>query len=609
MPEILPPYQVETPEYVPGMSISVQPPTAQHARWLDDYEYYDQLGRDPFQVRRIWGISDPQDRVNKVKEILEEFKKQMHRRQMLLTAAARGDEDVVRCIVETGVKVHPDIEKAQKQEKEEEEELEENDEGIISLPDKDDPSCAPVHFAALHGHVGVLEIFLKSGIEVDVRDEFGRTPFLAAASRPHTKVMEYLVAHGADPAARCATDDLTQEYMEIYAGANALELVAQRDNVDLLKWLLDKPGVSVTPLAITSSVRAPRNYGVPRLLLERGGCLAAGSDELIVNDSNKALRQAAIEAIPMAIQQGELSTVKLFMGFKYPAFNNGDLSDFQIPQELHKPFTYGAYNAICNDQTDKFEFLYSLGIEEHDTMSLDDLPKGQHLNIQHLFDEAATAGSINCARLLIEKYDASPHTYRIPSGTLPLYFAAGNDQPAMVRYLLEKHNTDIQISSGSSLSGPTALWIAIKLKSLESVALILRAGGPINHIDDEIANIDAPLHAVLIAHMDSTVSFQTEEHAQSYIDGARKKFENPNSPYVRVVLGLDDRAWIETLQHRKSEEELRAADRRRVEAIESGKLDLNRDLVGYPTFEERAEELMKVDDLLPLFKPAFKAVS
>jgi hypothetical protein len=53
MPEILPPYQIETPEYNPGVVILVQPPTSKYARWVDDYEYYGQLGRDPFQVRRI----------------------------------------------------------------------------------------------------------------------------------------------------------------------------------------------------------------------------------------------------------------------------------------------------------------------------------------------------------------------------------------------------------------------------------------------------------------------------------------------------------------------------------------------------------------------------
>jgi hypothetical protein len=119
MPEVLPPYQIETPAYTPGMAVSVMLMSSKHAHWLDDYEYYDQLGRDPLQVRRIWGISDPLVRVEKVKEVLEEYPKQMHRRKILLKAVTRGDEDIVRCLVETGMKIHPDLQKAKEDEEKE----------------------------------------------------------------------------------------------------------------------------------------------------------------------------------------------------------------------------------------------------------------------------------------------------------------------------------------------------------------------------------------------------------------------------------------------------------------------------------------------------------
>jgi hypothetical protein len=381
MPEILPPYQIKTPEHVPGTAISIQPPTAQHANWLQDYEYYDQLGRDPLQVRRIWGIPDPKVRVEKLKEVLEEFPKQMHRRQILLTAASRGDEEIVRCIVETGLKVHPDIEKALKQDEQE------NDEDTIdgaSLPDKEDSSCAPVHSAAIAGHVGVLKIFLESGIEVDLRDEFGRTPFLAAANGHELEAMKYLLAQGADPTARANGSDLSKEWLVDYAAADALELMALRKSIDMMKLLLEKPGVKVTPLAIKSPAAGPNHYKTMRLLLEQGGCLLEGQDDLIVNEHNEDLRQAAIDSIPLVIQCGELDSLKLFLGFKYPAIKSNDIYSFEVPPELHKEFVYGAYTAVKYDQPDKFEFIYSLGIKEHDQMSLDDLPS-DHTSTFNIF--------------------------------------------------------------------------------------------------------------------------------------------------------------------------------------------------------------------------------
>jgi hypothetical protein len=138
--------------------------------------------------------------------------------------------------------------------------------------------------------------------------------------------------------------------------------------------LLDRPDVVVTPLAITPAASGPHSYQVLRLLRERCGCLLEDSDELIVNDQNPDLQNVAIDAIPAVVTGGELLSTKLFSSFKYPTIKDG--SHFDAPLELQKPFTYGGYTAVLNDQPDKFEFIYSVGTIEHDIMSLEDLPEG-----------------------------------------------------------------------------------------------------------------------------------------------------------------------------------------------------------------------------------------
>ena len=60
----------------------------------------------------------------------------------------------------------------------------------ISLPDKEDASVAPMHLAAVNGHLGCLKIFIESGMEVDLRDEFGRTPLLAAGHSYKSEIMK-----------------------------------------------------------------------------------------------------------------------------------------------------------------------------------------------------------------------------------------------------------------------------------------------------------------------------------------------------------------------------------------------------------------------------------
>lgn len=299
--------------------------------------------------------------------------------------------------------------------------------------------------------------------------------------------------------------------------------------------------------------------------------------------------------------------MKLLLRLKHPELTTGKATAEQVPEELHKVFIYGAYSAVKLNRVDKFEFIYRLGLTEHDTMSLDDLPEGQTLNIQHLLDTAVESGSMDTARLLIDKYGAGPHVFRVPCGVSPLYVAAGNNKADMVRYLLEEHHVDIHIGSGRFVAGPTALWIAISLKAYESIDLLLRHGGPVNHIDQEILDIDGPLDAILSWHRrDHTVRFETEENAKRFISDARNDTQ-PNSPYVRIKLDKEDKGWIGKLQMRKPDEKLRK---------EGDKRELNKnEAVGpesplmpeMPTWQERVDELGEDDDLLPLFEPFLKA--
>jgi ankyrin repeat protein len=591
MPKILPPYQVETPEHVPGMVISVIPTIQRHVLWLEDYEYYDQLGRDPLQLRKIWGIPDAKERIEKVKEVLEEYPKQMHRRRLLLKAVERGEEDIVRCILETGLRVHPDLQKA----KEDEEKEENRDPDDVDLPDKDDATVAPMHLAASYGHISILKMLIEYGVDVDIVDEFGRTPFLAAALSNETEAMKFLLDQGADVTARVTGNELAKEYTGKLAACNALEAIACRGDVEMVKMLLEKPGVEITPLAIWSAAVGGNTYEVLRLLLERGGCLLAGQDGLVVNDDNEELRQALLDAIPLGVQENNLKSLKLLLGFKYPELLRGKTSPDQIPEELHKPFTYGAYTAVANDEPDKFEFIYSLGVTEHDTMSLDDLPEGQTINIQHLLENAAEHGSINCARLLIEKYGADPNKYRESSWVTPLYLAAGNDKPDMVRFLLENHDMDLHIPNGLHANGPTALWVAITHKSFKSIELLLQHGGPLDAIDKDILSISGPLDAVLTTSFTGEVRFETETTAKKYIDDARDDYSIPNSLYVRIALDIRDRDWIARLQTCERDAERRIGGREKAEEFPER-----------PVFKERYDKLMEDDDLIPRFQPIMK---
>jgi ankyrin repeat protein len=601
-PEILPPYKIETPSYVPQFSQleAVEPGSA----WLRlprviDLNFYDQLGRDPLQVCRIWGIADPAVQIERLKEVLEKYPKEKDRRQLLFKAASRGDEAIVRCLVGTGLRVHPDIESAKEQKTKTGELNAIAEDGSVI-----DESCAPAHAAAGNGKLGCVKIFVDSGVDVDVRDEFGHTPFLIAAYRGEVQVMEYLLAQGADPRATGDDNDFVKEYWGENAGATALELFAPHGDVGMLEVLIDS-GLAVTPLAIKGAATA--GCDALKLLLERGEYLAESDVESENKRSQENMKRIALEAAPFAIEYGDLDSMRLLLAYQYPFINNSRGSEFQVPDNLHKKFVYGAFNAIVQNRPDKFEFIYDLGLKQHESMSIDGLPNGQRFNIQHLFDKAAEAGSVRCARLLIERYGADPRRFRKNPAVAPLYCASGNDRAEMVRFLLEDHHVDIHIGNGRFAAGPTALWIAITLKSFQCVSLLLQHGGPLDVVDDEIRTVEAPLTAVLIARSNGRVHFRTETNARTYIQETCNDYTVPNSPYVRVVIEPEDKVWLKNLQLRRPNDELRETGEgaRVLDKKEARQVGGKCRLAEYPTYEDRAEELNQDDDLIPRQRQAY----
>ncbi|KAJ4292761.1 hypothetical protein N0V90_009424 [Kalmusia sp. IMI 367209] len=606
MPKILPPYPIITPDYVPGMSVSVMPLDSKHALWLDDYEYYDQLGRDPLQERKIWGIEDAQERVERLQEVLEEYPKMMHRRNMLFKATIRGDEELVRCLIDAGVDIQPDIQKVLEEEKNKEEV--EPDPNNPDLPEKFDKTCAPVHAAASGGHLGILKMFFESGVDIDVRGEFGDTPLICAHGRP--ELMHYLLDQGADATLRIYDNEEANEWHGEHAKANALERTAPHGNADIINRLLDVPGVEVTPTVVKLAPRG--DLEALRLVLERGGYHPDAQDKIeLLTDKQKEVIDTAL---PEALECGEFESMKLILSYTSIVNERGELAE-TLPEALHKSFVYGAYNALIGNDIPKFEYIYNLGLREHETMSLDKASYNQRFSIQHLFDEVAKAGAIESARYLIEKHSAIADGFRIPSGVLPMYEAAMYNRADFVRYLIEDCGVDIQKGNGRWAAGPTAMWIALQLKQLETISVLLEHGGPVDHVDEELHNLNGPVDAVLITGMNLRVSLRKEENISEKVKAFQDDYQNPNPPYVRITLGPEDESWIKNLVPRKPDEDLREhGDLARIlNKDEEPRLkdfaedDPRRRLPDYPSEADREEALKEDDNLLPGFRPAFRA--
>ncbi|KAI0538840.1 ankyrin repeat-containing domain protein [Xylaria digitata] len=331
----------------------------------------------PPQQAEVWGISSPDQRVEKIKEILKRYPKQKHRREMLYEATWRGDKTLVLYLVQTGLIVHPNTPEVQGEESSEDDQ-ERLESG--SIPDEDDPEVTPVHVAASLGHLACVQIFMEEAeAEVDARDEFGRTPLITAYYQ--LKVAQHLLARGAEPTAReIGEGDPAGTPMRQYTGPGVLDYAAAGGGFESLELLLELGGY-------------PLDY--------KNGITKA---ELLSADQ----KQSIINATPTAAERGDLESLKLLLSYQFPSDEDGTFSPFDVPKHWHKQFIYGLYTAMTLDQPEKFEFLNSFGLKEHEGMSLDKLSAGQNINIQHLLEKVVEAGSINCAKLMIGKYGVDP---------------------------------------------------------------------------------------------------------------------------------------------------------------------------------------------------------
>ncbi|KAI1308318.1 ankyrin repeat-containing domain protein [Xylaria venustula] len=616
MVKVLPPLKPDIPEPPPGQTWHIAP--AGHFLWLEDPEYFDQMGRDPLQRARLWSLASSDQRVKKLGEILEQYPKQKHRRLMLFEAAKRGDAALVLCLVQTGLTVHPNDLEANEEEKDAAETKEGGQSGGWNNTDVDDPILWPVHIAASLGHRDCVRIFIEEAeVEVDIRDNFGRTPLMVAHG--HLEVVRYLLTQGAEPKMRAiAPNEIHEKPAKPSTGPNAMDHAAAVGNSGVLELLLDHPSVKSTKEWLTPfSIQCAARGGIKclRLLLERGeypmeNGVGAIKDEVLSEEQ----RQTITDAIPAAAHEGDLESLKLLLSYKVSTDENGNLTPFEVSENWHKQFIYGLYDAMATNRPEKFEFLNGLGLKEHETMSLDRLPEAQNINIQRLLEKAIEAGSIDCAKLLIEKHAANPDRHRIPPALRPLFIGSLRNKTEMLQHLLDNHEIDIHFGNGRYATGPTALWGAINLKALNTIALLLQRGGPVDRIDEELRNLSAPSTAILRATFPSPgyrpmIFLETEEHAREYVEGARLVWQNLNPLYVRLELDLEDKEWLSAIQLRKKNEELRETGpgARALSAEDATDEDLDQDvrnlLPPMPTLMDRESRLKNDDDLIPEFKP------
>ncbi|XP_065197625.1 ankyrin repeat, PH and SEC7 domain containing protein secG-like [Sycon ciliatum] len=90
--------------------------------------------------------------------------------------------------------------------------------------------CEPVsllHVCAFRGHKALCELLIKKGVDVNVQDKYGRTPFHMAAMKGHVSILEYLLSAGHPLEAKDST------------GSTPFHFAAYGGHVSVLEHLLN----------------------------------------------------------------------------------------------------------------------------------------------------------------------------------------------------------------------------------------------------------------------------------------------------------------------------------------------------------------------------------
>ena len=173
-----------------------------------------------------------------------------------------------------------------------------------------DPKKANWYGSALHcaveaGQCDIVKFILDSGMDIDFRDDYGRTPLHCVTERRHRSAIKLLLDMGADPnaqakggetliyyAAQNGEERLMQELLRdgrvnisatTVHGETALHRAAAEDHASIVRMLLgvgveidakNDEGCTALHLATWEG-----NQGVVRLLLEAGANVNAKSDD------------------------------------------------------------------------------------------------------------------------------------------------------------------------------------------------------------------------------------------------------------------------------------------------------------------------------------------
>ncbi|KAL8916890.1 MAG: hypothetical protein Q9208_008292 [Pyrenodesmia sp. 3 TL-2023] len=140
---------------------------------------------------------------------------------------------------------------------------------------------APLHIAAVNGHVDVIQLLLKNGADVDLRSSYDKTALNNAASGAHAEAVRIILDAGAQTSVRAGpgsdTPLLSVLQYKSHVSARQIETIQLLlDRGFDINTTFDSYGTRLITMAVTL-----KSLGLVEILIDRGSSLP---DTLLSND-------------------------------------------------------------------------------------------------------------------------------------------------------------------------------------------------------------------------------------------------------------------------------------------------------------------------------------
>lgn len=298
----------------------------------------------------------------------------------------------------------------------------------------------PLHLAAQYGHKQSVALMLQYNALVDgyTRGFSPKTPLLIAAEHGHAEIADALLKKGANP---LKTDG---------QGRTPLHLAAHNGNEDLVKLLLEQPGVDVN--AVDDFGRSALHHACLREKDDAAKVLLAAGANTDLYDKN------GFTPLQLAVHMGNADLLPVFAEWHGEKANWNTQTAEKKESLLHLAVRHGMEAPVRK--------LIDLGA---DICALNE--KGQ--SPLHI---AIADNNSNIADMLLKEMDKKnihPDSLTDKDGNTPLHIAVMEDHTPMARKLMEA-GSDITKPNGAD---DLPIHIAVKEKHHDMVAFLSKQEG------------------------------------------------------------------------------------------------------------------------------------